>query len=255
MKIHSEESKEKPISKRAIALIAITLALGLALMLAGSLRGQEQSRRTETLLARGDEVAPVIESIEEVPALLKAAQIKKTEPTSTQVETASLAQTPTNSLEKNANRFQKEETIPKVYDIDLEGELQEYVITKAKKASVDPELVLAVMSVESSYRNIVSDDGQDFGLMQINKVNHKWLSEGYGITDIMDPKQNIDAGIVFLAEYNKKYDELYKILMSYNCGESRAKELWGLGLKDTNVGYVKKVKKALKSLKKLDVSC
>lgn len=235
MSIHSEESKEKPISKRAIALMATTLALGLALMLAGNLSKQEQSRKAEAIFIREDDVAPVAQAIKEVPVLLKAAQIKKIEPASAQAKSSSI---------------QVETTIPKVYDIDLDSELQEYVIAKAKKADIDPELVLAVMSVESSYRNIVSDDGQDFGLMQINKVNHKWLSEGYGITNIMDPKQNIDAGIVFLAEYNKKYDELYQILMSYNCGESRAKELWELGLKDTNVGYVKKVKKALKSLKK-----
>ena len=235
MSIQSEESKEKPISKRAIALMAITLALGLALMLAGNLSKQEQSRKAEAIFIREDDVAPVAQAIKEVPVLLKAAQIKKIEPASAQAKSSSI---------------QVETTIPKVYDVDLDGELQEYVIAKAKKADIDPELVLAVMSVESSYRNIVSDDGQDFGLMQINKVNHKWLSEGYGITNIMDPKQNIDAGIVFLAEYNKKYDELYQILMSYNCGESRAKELWELGLKDTNVGYVKKVKKALKSLKK-----
>lgn len=241
MSIHSEESKEKPISKRAIALMATTLALGLALMLAGNLSKQEQSRKAEAIFIREDDVAPVAQAIKEVPVLLKAAQIKKIEPASAQANGQDFGL---------SSSIQVETTIPKVYDIDLDSELQEYVIAKAKKADIDPELVLAVMSVESSYRNIVSDDGQDFGLMQINKVNHKWLSEGYGITNIMDPKQNIDAGIVFLAEYNKKYDELYQILMSYNCGESRAKELWELGLKDTNVGYVKKVKKALKSLKK-----
>lgn len=241
MSKYSEESKEKP-SKLA-ALSVITLALGLTLMLAGSLRGQEQSRRTETLLARGDEVAPVIESIEEVPALLKVAQIKKVEPTKVKAK----ATTP---VQKTSATTIKKVTKPKVYDVDLDGELQEYVIAKSEKAGVDPKLVLAVMSVESSYRNIISDDKQDYGLMQINKVNHKWLAEDHGLDDMMDKKQNIDAGILFLAEHSNKYDELYQILMCYNCGESRAKELWKLGLKDTNVGYVKKVKKALENMKK-----
>ncbi|MFR0872563.1 MAG: transglycosylase SLT domain-containing protein [Oscillospiraceae bacterium] len=80
-------------------------------------------------------------------------------------------------------------------------------------------------SSESSYKpDAVSDTG-DFGLMQINVCNHRWLYEELGITDVMDPEQNIKAGIYILGQAFQKYDDPIK-LAAYNMGDSGMKAAW-----------------------------
>ena len=82
---------------------------------------------------------------------------------------------------------------------------------------------------ESSYQpDAVSDTG-DFGLMQINICNHRWLYEELGITDVMDPEQNIEAGLYILGRAFQKYDDPDKALMAYNMGDSGMKSAWSKG--------------------------
>jgi soluble lytic murein transglycosylase-like protein len=60
--------------------------------------------------------------------------------------------------------------------------------------------------------------------MQINKINHEWLTEELGITDFLDPEQNIKGGVYILAYLTEKYDDTHRILMAYNMGERGARE-------------------------------
>ena len=81
----------------------------------------------------------------------------------------------------------------------------------------------------NSYQpDAVSDTG-DFGLMQINICNHRWLYEELGITDVMDPEQNIEAGLYILGRAFQKYDDPDKALMAYNMGDSGMKSAWSKG--------------------------
>lgn len=64
----------------------------------------------------------------------------------------------------------------------------------------------------------------DYGIMQINKINHKWLTEELEVTDFLDPEQNIRCGIYMLADLMKKYDDPHRILMAYNMGERGARD-------------------------------
>lgn len=101
------------------------------------------------------------------------------------------------------------------------------------------DLVLAVIEQESSFRpGVVS--GDDYGLMQINKINHDWLNEKYGITNFLDPYQNAFCGITMLSEYYHKYQNVNKALMAYNIGEFGARALWEDGVFTTS--YTEKVK-------------
>ena len=70
----------------------------------------------------------------------------------------------------------------------------------------------------------------DYGLMQINQKNHEWLSNAVGVTDFLDPYQNIQAGIYILGTLFEKYDDPHKVLMAYNMGESGASKLWDQGI-------------------------
>ena len=105
------------------------------------------------------------------------------------------------------------------------------------EAEQEPELLydvpmsaaLAVIERESSYQpDAVSATG-DFGLMQINICNHRWLYEELGITDVMDPEQNIEAGLYILGRAFQKYDDPDKALMAYNMGDSGMKSAWSKG--------------------------
>lgn len=69
--------------------------------------------------------------------------------------------------------------------------------------------------------------------MQINKINHEEIIAKLGITDFLDEKQNIEAGIYMLTQIVSKYDELNQILMVYNNGEAGAKALWDKGIYET----------------------
>ena len=73
-------------------------------------------------------------------------------------------------------------------------------------------------------------DAYEYGLMQINQKNHEWLSNAVGVTDFLDPYQNIQAGIYILGTLFEKYDDPHKVLMAYNMGESGASKLWDQGI-------------------------
>ena len=101
-----------------------------------------------------------------------------------------------------------------LYDVPMSDELQRYIREQAERQGVPFEIALAVIERESSYQpDAVSDTG-DFGLMQINICNHRWLYEELGITDVMDPEQNIEAGLYILGRAFQKYDDPDKALMA-----------------------------------------
>lgn len=117
------------------------------------------------------------------------------------------------------------------FDIKLSKDLQEYTYTKCADLGIakDYELVLAMMWQESSYRPNLVSKTNDYGLMQINKVNHSWLSKELGITDFLDPYQSIDAGTHIIASLLMKYEDPHKALMAYNYGEGGARSHWNQG--------------------------
>lgn len=64
----------------------------------------------------------------------------------------------------------------------------------------------------------------DYGIMQINKINHEWLTEELGITDFLDPEQSILSGVYMLSDLTRKYEDPHRILMAYNMGERGARD-------------------------------
>ncbi len=125
------------------------------------------------------------------------------------------------------------------YDIDLSEELQNYTFEQCEENGLEFELVLAVMQVESNFKSDLISRTNDYGLMQINKVNHGWLKKKLGVTDFLDPKQNIDCGIYMLKELFDKYSDEHKVLMAYNFGEGGMKRNWKKGVRSSK--YSRKV--------------
>ena len=112
----------------------------------------------------------------------------------------------------------------RIYDIPLTEELQTFTFYLCEDYGADYEMVLALMDRESDYTASAISKTNDYGIMQINKVNHEWLTEELGITDFLDPEQNIRCGIYMLADLMKKYDDPHRVLMAYNMGERGARE-------------------------------
>lgn len=133
-----------------------------------------------------------------------------------------------------------DEPIVELYDIPLNSEIQEYTITLAEEHKVPHELVFAIMEVESGFRTDIISGTNDFGIMQINKINHKWLSKELGITDFLDAKQNIKCGVYMISDLYHKYDgDLHKTLMAYNMGQTGARKHWNSGTRSSK--YSRKV--------------
>ena len=124
-------------------------------------------------------------------------------------------------------------------DCELPAELQEYTYYLCEAYYIDFDFVMALMYAESSFRTDVVSDTDDYGLMQINSVNHEKLSENLGITDFTDPYQNIRAGVYILRGLFEKYDDAAKVLMAYNMGDYGASVLWDKGVYSTT--YTNKV--------------
>jgi soluble lytic murein transglycosylase-like protein len=107
--------------------------------------------------------------------------------------------------------------------IPMSYELQEYTYQKCEERGLEYELVLAVMWRESRFNtdavNVNVNGTQDSGIMQINDVNKAWLSERWGIEDLMDPYQNIDAGTAMLGGLTDKYGE-HRAMLAYQYGET-----------------------------------
>ena len=69
--------------------------------------------------------------------------------------------------------------------------------------------------------------------MQVMGKWHEERMERLNCTDLTIPEENIAVAVDILLELKDKYGELNMVLMCYNMGESRAKELWEKGIFDT----------------------
>ena len=116
--------------------------------------------------------------------------------------------------------------------IPLSYELQRYTFERSAALGLEYELVLALMWRESSFRveaiGVNRNGTRDSGLLQINDVNRGWLRERYGIYNLMDPFQNIDAGTMILADLLSRYPE-HQALVAYQFGEGGMLRMVGQG--------------------------
>lgn len=143
--------------------------------------------------------------------------------------------------------------IEKESDFDIESDTQTELTTEtetihtkydeivaeiAEKYSVSATLINAIIKTESDFDSQKISETDDYGLMQINICNAEWLKETLGVTNLLDPKQNIESGVYIISSYLARYS-LSDALMAYNCGEAGAKRLWQQGVHSTH--YTQKV--------------
>ncbi len=113
-------------------------------------------------------------------------------------------------------------------------------IATARRHGLDPNLVLAVVAVESGFQpDAVSHKGAQ-GLMQLMPATAREL----GVTDALDPAQNLDGGTRYLRMLVAQYGgDLGKALAAYNAGPGAVKRHGGVPPYRETHHYIDKVLK------------
>jgi soluble lytic murein transglycosylase-like protein len=98
------------------------------------------------------------------------------------------------------------------------------LVAEARRHELDLALVMAVMHVESRFRNFAISPAGALGLMQILPSTGEELARRAGIPwtgsqTLLDPATNVRLGIGYLRELADRYDgDLWAALAAYNWG-------------------------------------
>ena len=104
--------------------------------------------------------------------------------------------------------------------------LAQTIVREARRHAIDPDLVLAVIAVESSYhRRAVSRVGAR-GLMQLMPATGKALArklelQWEGDASLFDPQLNVTLGVAYLGQLKERFGDIEKSLAAYNWGPTR----------------------------------
>jgi soluble lytic murein transglycosylase len=108
-------------------------------------------------------------------------------------------------------------------------EIANYVYTESKERELDYRLVLAVMKVESNFKqDAVSSKGAR-GLLQIKPSLGRSIAETLGVDwsgdrILHEPEKNIKFGVYHLSQLIENFDTLPWALYAYNSGSTKARE-------------------------------
>lgn len=106
-----------------------------------------------------------------------------------------------------------------VTEIKQEQPTKDYINDICDIYKIDDELIRAVIKVESGGNSqLIGDNGKSFGLMQIQPQWHAERMKRLGVTDLLDPVQNVRVGTDLLAELIDKYGDVDTALTVYNAG-------------------------------------
>jgi hypothetical protein len=110
--------------------------------------------------------------------------------------------------------------------------VQAYLWAQCKERGIDYYVALAIIERESWYTyTATGDSGNSKGYMQIYEKYHTDKMQAEGVEDLYEPYGNIRVGLSVIQKIMRKNPDAdyHFILMSYNMGTSRAKELFAEG--------------------------
>lgn len=113
-----------------------------------------------------------------------------------------------------------------------------FVAASAQAHGVAPELVASVIAVESNFNPNAVSWKSARGLMQLMPET----AARFGVTNVFDPAQNIDAGTRYLKELLLRYNgDLALSLAAYNAGPERVKQFRAAPPYPETQNYIRRV--------------
>lgn len=119
------------------------------------------------------------------------------------------------------------------------SEVDGYLISSGTRHGVDPLLLYSVMHQESSFKSRAISPKGARGLMQLMPLT----AARYGVTNIFDPKQNIEGGARYLHFLLDHFDgDLNLALAGYNAGEGAVEKYgWRIPPYSETQEYVRRI--------------
>jgi len=124
------------------------------------------------------------------------------------------------------------------------AEIDRYIEEAAARHHVDPNLVRAVIKVESNYNpQAVSNKGA-MGLMQLMPATARM----YDVNNPFDAKQNVDAGVRHLKGLLDNYQgDVPLTLAAYNAGEGAVRRSKGIPPYSETRNYVRRITRLMEN--------
>ncbi|MGI8783734.1 MAG: lytic transglycosylase domain-containing protein [Acidobacteriota bacterium] len=112
------------------------------------------------------------------------------------------------------------------------------ILKHSSTHGVDPELVKAMMGVESGYNPLARSNKDAHGLMQLIPGT----ARRFGVKNIYDPSENIEGGVKYVRFLIDMFKgDLNMVLASYNAGENRVLRVKGIPRIRETQDYVAKI--------------
>ena len=107
------------------------------------------------------------------------------------------------------------------------------VYEESQKYAIDYRLVLAVMKVESNFKNEAISSKGARGLLQVKPSLAKYIAKDTGmqveeVTSLHEPEKNIKIGVNYLSKLIDMFENLTSALHAYNVGPSKVKKVGAL---------------------------
>jgi soluble lytic murein transglycosylase-like protein len=123
------------------------------------------------------------------------------------------------------------------------------VETESQAAGQDPNLVLAIIAVESDFNPRAVSPAGAVGLMQVMPL---WKPV-FGPADLREPEASIHAGVQILGQYQELYGDLALAVTAYNRGPGQVNDALAAGENPAN-GYSARVFEVRQRLEAIDRS-